>query len=126
MRKFILLAFIGMSTMTFGWTDCEDELDTDISAEEYFAWEEGQGYDLTDGYDLRSEDITYGDIWSEIGTEDYILALYHLEKKEVKSREDDTHQDLIKLYIALKMKARKAIKSAIRNIDITAMEYAED
>ncbi|MBE3085592.1 MAG: hypothetical protein IMZ64_05170 [Bacteroidetes bacterium] len=129
MRKFILLAFIGMSTMAFGYCNEygeDDELDTDISAEEYFAWEEGMACEKTDGFDIASEDIMYGDIWAEIATEDYILALYHLEKKEVKSLEDDMHHDLIKLYISVKMGAKKAIKSSMKRIEMTIGDYAED
>ena len=117
MKKFLTISFICLTTMAFGWTDKED-------ADDYFDWERGESsyYD----YLHQNNGISYSDIWAEIHTKDYVLALYHLDKKEYKDTEDEVCQEMMRLYISIKMKAKKAVRSSVKRIELLAEEMAEE
>lgn len=64
-----------------------------------------------------ADDIGYEDVWAEIDSGDYELANYNLHNMTYLNTEDLMHQELMKLYIALKMKNERCVDQMLTHID---------
>lgn len=66
---------------------------------------------------VKYEVNRYAEIWTEVATKDYNLALYNLNKIMPINAEDDMHQRLMKLYIFMKMNNKMAEYQMLQFID---------
>ena len=78
---------------------------------------ENPDIDYTHGWHSTYGDFKYKEVWVLLLDNDFKLAMRSLDNIHSDSIEDSLHQDLIQLYVAIKMKDKELQRDVINDIE---------